>query len=357
MFCIISHAPGAGASANQEVSAMTAADDRDPRQVVEHLMDGYLSTQLLHVAAQLNLADALAAGPRSSTELAAETGTHPPALHRVLRGLVVDGVLGEDEAGRFILTDAGRYLQSSRADSMHGAVIARGQMYYAAAGALLDTVRRGGAAFRHANGVDFFTALTAHPERVAAFQASMTVRSQQEAAALVETDAFDGADHIVDVGGGHGILLMTLLAAHPHRRGTLFDRPDVIAGARVVLAAPAAAAVAVRCAVVAGDFFGELPAGGDLYLLSRVIHDWDDDAAVRILKSCRKAMTDDGRLILAEAVLPRRARDLPAAIRMDLHMLTLVDGKERTEEEFEQLQQVTPTAGSTGISAIAARPR
>jgi hypothetical protein len=223
-------------------------------------------------------------------------------------------------------------MASDEPDSMRGAVMARGELYYAAAGALLTTVRHGGAAFRHANGVDFFDALTAHPDRVAAFQASMTVRSQQEADELVETYDFAPFAHIVDAGGGNGVVLAAILKAHPAmRHATRSSRR--VAGARAALNATTDWGVAVRCAFAAGDFFTGVPAGGDLYLLSRVIHDWDDEAAIRILRSCRKAMSGDGVLVVSEAVLPRRARDLPAAIRMDLHMLTLVNGKERTLEK------------------------
>jgi hypothetical protein len=303
-------------------------------------------------------------GPRSSAELAAMTATQPAVLHRVLRGLVIDGVLDEDETGRFTVTAAGRYLESRRPDSMCGAVLARGQLYYAAAGALLETVRHGGAAFRHANGVDFFDAITGHPDRVAAFQASMTVRSQQEADELVNAYDFAPFGHIVDVGGGHGVLLTAILQAHPHVRATLFDRPDVVAGARAALDTTPAQAGGVRCAVVAGDFFAEVPAGADLYLLSRVLHDWDDEAALRILGTCRQAMPDAGVLVVADAILPDRARDQPAAIRMDLHMLTLVNGQERTLDEFKRLfnaagfrlQRVVHGGGVTGINALEARP-
>jgi O-methyltransferase domain len=347
--------------ANKGDFEMAVETDQAPRELVARLMDGYLSTQLIHIAAQLDLAGRLADGPRSSSELAEMTGAHPSALHRILRGLVIDGVLDEDATGKFILTDAGRCLDSRRADSMRGAVMARGEMYYPAAGALIETVRSGEPAFRHANGVDFFEAITGHPDRVAAFQQSMTVRSQQEADELVEVYPFSSFNHIVDVGGGRGVLLATILKAYPKLRGTLLDRPDVVSDSHAVLDA---AGVASRCAVVPGDFFSDLPAGGDVYLLSRVIHDWDDAAAIRILRSCRKAMSDAGVLVLVEAVLPRRARDLPAAIRMDLHMLTLLKGKERTLEEFEHLlvasgfnlQRIVQTDGRTGISALEARP-
>jgi O-methyltransferase domain/Dimerisation domain len=332
------------------------------RDLIARLMDGYLSTQLIYVAAQLGLADLLRDGPRSSAELAALTGTKASTLHRVLRGLVVDGVLDEAADGRFAITDAGRLLEADRPDSTCGAVIARAELYYHAAAALIETVRHGGSAFHHAHGVEFFEALAARPDRNAAFQASMTARSKQEVGEILRAYDFSRFRHIVDVGGGRGVLIASLLKNYPLAHATLFDRPEVVEDARVALEM---AGVASRCAVIGGDFFAAVPGGGDLYVLSRVVHDWEDDAAIRILGSCRRAMADDATLLLAEAVLPERAGDLPAAIRMDLHMLTLVNGKERTQTEFErvlsesglQLKRTIEIKGQTGLSLVEAVPK
>jgi hypothetical protein len=345
-------------SATHEICWCSMPEDAN-RDLVGRLMDGYLSTQLLYVAAQLRLADLLRNGPRSSAELAASTGAAPSALHRVLRGLVVDGVLDEETDGRFGMTEAGRLLDSDRPDSMWGAVTARGELYYQAAGALIETVRHGGTAFHHAHGIDFFDALAARPDRGAAFHDSMTARSQQEAAEIVRSYDFSSIKHIVDVGGGRGVLLSVILKTHPHVHGTLLDRREAVLNVPIAVDA---AGVASRCALAPGDFFSSVPAGGDLYVLSRVLHDWDDDAAVRILTTCRQAMSDSAVLLIAEAVLPERARDLPAAIRMDLHMLTLLTGKERTLAEFEQvlrqsgfrLKRVVPIEGRTGITLLEA---
>jgi hypothetical protein len=167
--------------------------------------------------------------------------------------------------------------------------------------------------------------------------------------------------HIVDVGGGRGLLLSAILRSHANVRATLFDRPEALVDVPIALDA---AGIASRCAVAPGDFFSSVPAGADLYLLSRVLHDWNDDAAIHILTSCRNAMADSAVLLIAEAVLPERARDLPVAIRMDLHMLTLLAGKERTRAEFEHvlkqsrfdLQRVIPVEGRTGITLLEAQP-
>jgi SAM-dependent methyltransferase len=209
--------------------------------------------------------------------------------------------------------------------------------------------------------MDFFDALAARPDRGAAFHASMTARSQQETAEIVRAYDFSTFKHVVDVGGGRGLLLSAILKTHPQVHGTLFDRPEALAEVPVALAA---AGVVSRCALAPGDFFSGVPADGDLYVLSRVLHDWDDDAAIRILRSCRRAMSDTGTLLIAEAVLPERARDNPAAIRMDLHMLTLLTGKERTLGEFEQilrqggfhLKRVVPIEGQAGVTLLEGQP-
>jgi O-methyltransferase domain/Dimerisation domain len=260
------------------------SDDRN-RDLIARLMDGYLSTQLLYVAAQLRLADLLRDGPRSSAELAASTGTRPATLHRVLRGLVVDGALDEDADGRFRVTEAGRLLESDRPDSMWGAVMARGELYYQAAGALIETVRHGGAAFHHAHGVDFFDALAARPD----------------GGAIPCLD--DGKIATGDCGNRPRVRLFLVQArcgrrrrsrtaalgdqkTHAHVHGTLFDRAEALADVPIALDA---ASVVSRCTLAPGDFFSGVPGGGDLYVLSRVLHDWNDDAAIRILRSCRQA--------------------------------------------------------------------
>ena len=203
----------------------------------------------------------------------------------------------------FGLTDAGRYLQSGVEDSLRGAILSRGDLYYHAASGLLHSAQSGSAAFQHVYGTGFFDHLAASPDRLVAFQQSMVARSQVEAADLLRAHDFSGYQHVVDVGGGFGVTLTAILTAYPALRGTLFDRPEVTQAAQARLTA---AGVDARCTVVAGDAFDAVPRGGDLYLLSRVIHDWNDDDAVRILRSCRRAMRDDARLVLVEAVVADR---------------------------------------------------
>jgi hypothetical protein len=195
-------------------------------------------------------------------------------------------------------------------------------------------VRRGGTAFEHVHGEHLFDHLARHPDREAAVQASMAVRSEQEAHDVVAAYDFSGLCRIVDVGGGRGVLLATILRAHPSLQEILTDRETAIAAARAHLHA---LALDDRAECFAADVFDTVPAGADASLSSRVIHDWDDNDAGRILGSCRRAMQAGSRLLIVEAILPERAHDRPAAIRMDLHMIVLLGARERTEAQFRDL--------------------
>jgi hypothetical protein len=331
--------------------------DRPPSWALMRLIDGFVTTQLLYVAAKLGVADQLANGPRSGPELAEAVGADAGALGRVLRGLVIEDVLAEVDGGRFALTPLGEYLIPLR-----GAAIARGELYYESAAGLLASVRTGGTAFEHVHGERFFDYLAAHPDQEATFQGSMAGRSEQEADDVVAAYDFTGLRRLIDVGGGRGILLARILRAAPDLRGVLFDRPAAIPAAQRHLDERA---VSGRAECVPGDFFDSVPGGADAYLLSRVLHDWDDADAGRILASCQKAMSPDSRLLIVEAILPERAKDRPATIRMDLHMLLLFrDARERTEAGFRQLlddngfrlRRVVMTASPAGLGVIEASP-
>jgi hypothetical protein len=319
-----------------------------PADALSRLADGYLATQLLHVAVELRLPEALAAGPRHAAELAPVVDADRDVLHRVLRGLAADGVLDEQPDGRFALTAVGELLDGGHPSSMRGAVRARGGLYYTALAGLLAATRTGGTPFELAHGRPFFAHLAAHPEQGEAFQASMAARSRREAAAVVAAYDFSRFATLVDIGGGPGLLLSAVLAADPGLAGTLFDRPEVVAGAELPH--------------VGGDFFAQVPPGAEAYLLSRVIHDWDDAEATAILRTCRRAMADTATLLLVEALLPERAAEDPAAVRMDLHMLALLHGRERTRREYAGLlataglRLTRVVAAGAGVHVIEARP-
>jgi hypothetical protein len=340
------------ATAADVVAAGAAADAvaTDAAARFAELMDGYLGTQLLFVAAELDLMDALCGEPRSAAEVATAVGADAATLERVLRGLAAYGVVVEHPGRRFTASPMGELLCADRRGAQRGAMLARGQVYYAALGGLLAAVRSGGVPFESVHGERFFAHLAAHPELVGAFQASMRDRSAREAAAVVAAYDFAVFGTVVDIGGGGGVLLTAILDAAPDVSGVLFDRPEVTARSPL----PA----------VAGDFFVDVPAGADAYLLSRVIHDWSDADAVAILRTCRRAMTDSARLLLVEAELPERAADHPAAIRMDLHMLALLGGRERTRAEYAallaeadlRLTAVVPADPVSGVHVYEARP-
>ncbi|MCE3553427.1 acetylserotonin O-methyltransferase [Pseudonocardia sp. RS11V-5] len=318
------------------------------------LADGYLVTAALHVAAELGVADVLARGACDAEGLAAEVGARPGPLRRVLRLLVAEGVLVEFPDGTFSLTPSGRLLRSDVPGSLRGSIRARGGVYATAAPVLADAVREGGVAFERARGEPFFEHLARNPAELAAFQASMVDRSAREAANVLAVYDFGRFRRLVDVGGGTGILLSAILTATPGLSGVLVDRAEVVASARVPEGTE----------VVAGDFFAGVPAGGDAYLLSWILHDWDDADARRILTRCREAMAPDGTLLVVDAVLPERAVDGPAVIRLDVTMLLLATGCERTGLAFGELfasagftlRRIMPMASPMGLAVLEAVP-
>ncbi len=332
------------------------ADGSTPERQAARLIDGFVFTQLCYVATELGVFDQLASGPRTGGELATALGVHADNLRRVLRGLAAEGVLTELDNGAFSLSALGELM-----GGMQGAVRARGELYYTAATGLLDAVRHGGSAFEHHHGQPFFEYLSGNPEQEAAFHASMATRARAEAAAVIDAYDFTTARHVADVGGGNGILLAAILQTVPHLTGVLMDRSAVIPDARAHFDS---AGLSSRVGCVVGDFFVDVPSDADTYLLSRVLHDWDDPDATRILRTCRNRMQPGSRLLIVEAVLPERAVDNPAVTLMDLHMLLLLGARERTLREYSDLlRQVdldvsrhVPTASPAGLAVIEARP-
>jgi hypothetical protein len=321
---------------------------------LNQLIDGYRITQMIYVAARLGLADVLAAGPQSSGELAARTGTHAPALYRLLRALSSLGIFREEAPDRFALTALAEPLRSDVPNSVRGlAMFAGDPQSWLPWGDLIQTVITGDQAFLRIFGLDNWPYRAAHPEANAIFNGAMTSNSRRDIAAILAAYDFAPFTTVVDVGGGQGALLTGILQAYPALRGILFDQPHVVDQAAPVLDA---AGVADRCTVVAGDFFEGLPPGGDAYLLRRIIHDWDDAESVAILRQCRRAMPAEGKLLLVEAVIQPPNRPDFAKLS-DINMLVALGGRERTEEEFAALlaeagftmTQVLPTEWRSNI--------
>jgi hypothetical protein len=327
----------------------TATDAAMLRQFIM----GFRATQLIYVAAKLGLADRLEAGPQTAQQLAPQVGAAPRALHRLLRALASLGLFAEAGGGAFALTPAARLLQAEAPGSLRALALLYGTDWlWRPYGDLLHSVKTGASAFAHVHGRSFYDYLHERPAAGAVFQAAMSGYSSQEAAILAAYD-FAPAATVVDVGGGHGALVAALLQAHPRLTGVVLDLSPAIAGAKALLAA---AGVAGRATCVAGDFFTAVPAGGDLYLLKSVLHNWDDSDVVGILRNCRQAMAEGARLLVIERVVPEGNGPSEAKL-FDINMLVTVGGQERTEQEYRTLldlagftlSRVIPTASPLSL--------
>ncbi|QDU20541.1 methyltransferase [Urbifossiella limnaea] len=304
-----------------------------PNAVLFQLIAGKWIAQALSVVARFRVADHLAAGPKTATELAALTGTHTGHLYRVLRALASVGVLDESADMRFALTAVGEYLRGDVPGSMRAvATYCCDPWSWKPWGDLAETVRSGTPAFDRMFGQGVFDYLSQHPDEFATFNEGMTGFSAAESAAAVKAYDFRGYGTIADVGGGHGLLLTTILKADPDSRGVVFDLPGVVDGAAPTIAA---AGLAGRCATHAGSFFDTAPAA-DLHVMKHIIHDWNDEKATQILRRCRAAVHPGGKLVLIEMVIPAAGGD-PMGKLLDLEMMVLCDGKERTEAEYAAL--------------------
>ncbi|MFF4101985.1 methyltransferase [Streptomyces sp. NPDC001903] len=296
------------------------------------LMYGHVHAAALRAVAVHRIADHLTDGPRTAEELAARTGTHGPALRRILRFLATRGLFGEDGRGAFRLEEAGRSLVAGAPGSQLASVLMlTDPMFARSAGRLADTLRTGESAFDLAHGMPFFEHLLGSPEDRATFDAGMAAHSGPAEELVAQSYAFPAGARLVDVAGGRGGLLAAVLTREPTLSGTLFDQPATVA--EHVLDRPG---LAGRWRTAGGDFFTAVPAGGDFYLLKHILHDWSDEDALRILGSIRRAAGTGGRLLVVEAVLPEGSAPHPA-VELDVVMLMAVTGRERTAAEFESL--------------------
>ncbi|WP_410667993.1 methyltransferase [Amycolatopsis sp. cmx-4-68] len=309
---------------------MTPPEIPIPARILQLATASWMSAAV-SAAASLGVADALAAGPRAVDDIAKEIDAHAPTLYRLLRACA-DFDLFEERDGRvFALTELGHALRTDSPLSMRGFAQWVGDPAdrFSWSG-LADSVRTGRSAFERVHGQDVWEYMATHPDTASVFNNAMTSASDQMIKPVVAAYDFGRFTRIVDVGGGHGALLAEILRANPGAHGVLYDQPEVVAGA-------AHPDVADRLSVVGGSFFDHVPPGGDAYLLSNVIHDWDDEKSARILSRVREAMVPEARVLLAEVVMPGKAEPAATVKLMDLNMLVLCDGKQRTEAEFAEL--------------------
>lgn len=337
----------------------TTSIDMPPAAYLSQLIGNTGFVHAILVAANLGLADLLKDGPLSIADLAEATGTHDRSLYRMLRALASRGIFSEDAEGRFSLTALADPLRSDAPDSIHNWALFVGSEAELQSWAHLSySVRTGKPAFEHIFGKGWFDYLDEQPEMARIFNNLMSGGSTSDAAAIVEAHDFSVYRKIVDIGGGHGALLAHILEQNPQSSGVLFDAPSVIAGATGAIDTQVNQGRAQR---VAGNFFEAVPNGADAYVLKYIIHDWDDERAIMILKNCRQAMAENGRVLLVEMVIPAGNAPSPGKF-LDLEMLLYFYSRERTEAEYRDLLQqaglelITMTPTASPFSIIEAAP-
>lgn len=341
------------------MSATEQASPAAPGTVLAGMLAGAWLAQAIAAAARFRIADLLHEGPRSPEDLAAASGTQAGPLRRVLRALAGSGIFVEGEDGRFGLTPLAEPLRSDVPASLRAYAEMVGSMWaWGAFGAIDHTLRTGEPGFDHLFGAPVFEFYRTHPEAARLSVAGLASIGRAQDAAILAAYDFRHARTVVDVGAGAGALLRAILSAAPAARGILMDLPHVVELARPSFASDG---LADRAELRGGDFFASVPAGGDLYLLRKVIHDWDDARARTILRRCREAMHPGSRLLVVEAIVPE-GNGYSYAKLLDLLMLVYAGGQERSLAEYRtllasadlQVSQVIPT--TSAVSIIEALP-
>lgn len=308
--------------------------DTPPSQVILQMLTGYWVSQALYVAAKLRIADLVKDGPKAVTDLAHACGAHGPALHRLLRMLASVGVFAEDSQGRFSSTPLAQCLVDGPG-SQRDAALMMGEEHYRCWGELEYSIRTGKTAFDHIFGKPIFDYLSQHPEQAKTFDAAMSGIHGPETQAMLEAYNFSGIGTLVDIGGGNGSVLCATLQRYPNLRGILYDLPGVIERAQRNIDL---AGLTPRCQTIGGSFFDAVPPGGDAYLMRHIIHDWTDEQSLTILRHCRQVMGQGTRLLLVESVIPP-GNEPSFAKQLDVNMLVIPGGQERTEHEYRELFQ------------------
>ncbi len=342
-----------GADSSRAAEAPDARELPPQAALMQLLLSGLVS-QAVSVAAKLGVADQLASGAKTAEELAAESGAHAPSLYRLLRALACVGVFREGEGRRFEQTPLSDALRSDAPGSVRDMAIFWGEeWHWRVWGYTYESVMTGEPVWERANGASVFEFFSQNADAARVFDRAMTSLSKQAVAAVLEAYDFSGIEQLVDVAGGEGGVLTSILAAHPRLKGVLFDLRHVIDNARPKIESQG---LADRCETVAGDFFESVPAGADAYVMKHIIHDWDDERAITILRNIARAMRDGGRVLLIENVITDSPESAFGKI-LDIEMLTSPGGKERTAEEYAalfeaaglRLKRVVPTKSAFSV--------
>jgi ubiquinone/menaquinone biosynthesis C-methylase UbiE/predicted transcriptional regulator len=326
--------------------------------VLLEMMYGYQKSQALFVAAQLGIADILSNGSKTAEELAKATGVNSRSIYHLMRSLISVGVFSTEDNEKFQLNPMGKHLLTGTSDSLRGTVMAMGDEMYQAWGNLLYGIKTGKTAFNHNFNRDLYSYLKQDSEASLNFNEWMKETTREWLLPVLEAYDFSEVKTLVDVGGGIGTLTAVILNANPKMQAILFDREDVVVGAQRVLEG---AGVADRCQIVGGNFFDAVLPDGDLYLISRVLLNWDDTDAIKILTNCYQAMTVKDRLVVVDFMLPK-GKMSPFIGLTSLNLFILFGNFMRTEDEYYNLLssagfKVTNTIQTTGpVSAIEAKP-
>lgn len=295
-------------------------------QSMIRLFMGYIPTRVIYVAAKLEIADHIGADGASAEDIAQKLNLHPGALYRVMRVLAGLGVLHQDKSNRFFVTPFGETLRKDSPHSVHDYAIYSHEIVYDTFKEIAESVRTGNPVIH-----DLFSFLRANPAQEAIFHAGMSNRGRSETAAVLKAFKFSKGETVVDVGGGNGGFLSEILARYDQVSGVLVDQPSAIEAAKAGRGGPLP-----RCELIAEDFFQGVPSGGNTYILKRVLFDWTDDEAVRILKSCRRAMKGTARLLVIEPLMGRPNEQCPAHL-YDMTFLVMLHGRLRTADEYAGL--------------------
>jgi hypothetical protein len=342
------------------MSAANSDQTPPPQAQLMQMAMGFAVPFLLRAAAQLRLADHLADGPRTADQLAEITGTHAPALHRLLRTLACIGIFSQDESGLFSLTPLAEPLCSSAPGSVRTSILSiTGDLFIIPWSDLVYSVQTGQAAFDKHFGVPFFDHLTGDPGEAAMFSDLLIGINSPDAPAIAAAYDFSSCSTIADIGGATGHILVTILASHPGLRGTVFDLPHNQSGAAELIKSRG---MSDRVTFTPGSFFESVPTGYDLYVLSHIIHDWSEAQCLSVLANCHRAMSADSRLLIIEMVLPEGNAFHPGKM-LDITMLATTLGQERTEPEYRALlekanftlRRIIPT--SSAVSIVEAIPK
>lgn len=304
-----------------------------PQAQLGPMITAYWTSQAIYAAAKFGIADLLNDGPKSADELASATGTKSELLYRLLRALASVGIFAEEDGKRFSLTPLAEPLRSDVAGSQRSLALMMGDAQYRAWGHLADTVQTGDNAYEKIFGKPIFDHLAEQPEKARIFDDAMTGIHGRETGAILDAYDFSGINVIADIGGGNGSKVTAILQKHPEMRGILFDLPHVVERARPHIEA---VGLSDRCQLVDGDFFQSVPSGADAYVMRHIIHDWDDDKSLTILKNCHTAMSPGNKLLLVESVIPP-GNDPFMGKFLDLTMMLIPGGKERTKDEYWDL--------------------